>query len=328
MPSRRQFLGALGLAGGVIPLPLFSNTAPAKVPDAPPESLDIALLQMMPHGADQQANLKKADAFCRRAAKEGADIALMPEMWNIGYTGMAKPDVETTRFWRQQAVARDGEWVGHFRKLASELGIAIGVTYMEQWKPAPRNTLTLIDRHGRDVLTYAKVHLCAFAFEAALTPGDDWQAVDLDTAKGPVRVGSMICFDREFPESARSLMLAGAEVVLTPNACPLDSLRIAQFQVRAHENSMAVAMTNYPAPMHNGHSVAFGAAGEPLADAGESEGIAHARVDLAGLRRYRQASIWGNAWRRPSRYGALTGETKVPVFERKNFYGAPFDPSA
>lgn len=318
MTTRRRFLGTLGLAGGAL-----AATGGASAGASAPDPLVIALLQMLPDGANQESNLKKADDFCRRAAKAGADIALMPEMWNIGYTGYHQPDAENTRVWRSQAVARDGHWVSHFHKLARELGMAIGVAYMEVWKPAPRNTLTLFDRHGNEVLTYAKVHLCEFAFEAALSPGDGWPVADLDTVKGPLRVGSMICFDREFPESARSLMLAGAELVLTPNACPLDPLRIAQFQVRALENSMAVAMTNYPAPMHNGHSVAFAAGGEPLVDAGEAEGIGYARLDLSALRAFRAKSIWGNAWRRPACYGALTAAQQLPVFERKNFFGKP-----
>ncbi len=48
--------------------------------------------------------------------------------------------------------------------------------------------------------------------ERNLTPGEDFYVTDLDTARGPVRVGAMICYDREFPESARLLMLKGAEL--------------------------------------------------------------------------------------------------------------------
>jgi predicted amidohydrolase len=49
-------------------------------------ALRIALLQMTADGTDQHANLHKGPAFCRRAKALGADIALFPEMWNIGYT--------------------------------------------------------------------------------------------------------------------------------------------------------------------------------------------------------------------------------------------------
>jgi predicted amidohydrolase len=48
--------------------------------------LTIALLQMTAHGTDQDANLAKGEAFCRRAQQMGADIVLFPEMWNIGYS--------------------------------------------------------------------------------------------------------------------------------------------------------------------------------------------------------------------------------------------------
>ena len=97
--------------------------------------------------------------------------------------------------------------------------MAIGVTLLERCPSGPRNTLVLFDRFGRRVLTYAKVHTCDFDVERNLTPGDDFYVADLDTAAGTVKVGAMICFDREFPESARILMLQGAELILTPNAC-------------------------------------------------------------------------------------------------------------
>src|SRR4051794_38026705 len=58
----------------------------------------------------------------------------------------------------------------------------------------------------------------------------------------------MICYDREFPESARVLMLGGAELILTPNACGLDADRLGQFRARAYENMVGVAMANYATP--------------------------------------------------------------------------------
>ena len=81
----------------------------------------------------------------------------------------------------------------------------------------------------------------------------------LDTAVGPVRVGAMICFDREFPESARILMLNGAELILVPNACPMEINRLAQLRARAYENMTAIATCNYPDSMPgcNGNSTVF-----------------------------------------------------------------------
>src|SRR5437588_10568653 len=118
--------------------------------------------------------------------------------------------------------------------------------------------MSLIDRHGDIVMTYAKVHTCDFgAQEWTLTPGEDFYVCSLDTEQGALKVGAMICYDREFPESARILMLKGAEVILTPNSCPLEINRLSQYRARAFENMVALAMANYAAPQDNGHSIAF-----------------------------------------------------------------------
>ena len=61
--------------------------------------LTVALLQMLSHGVDQDANLAKADAFCRRAYALGAAIVLFPEMWNIGYTSFYE-EGGPSDFWR------------------------------------------------------------------------------------------------------------------------------------------------------------------------------------------------------------------------------------
>ena len=335
MPNRRQFLEAVGATGGLLAGSVTktgsgataqeSSTAQA-AGEKPTNCLRIAMMQALPDAANQEKNLRIAERYCREAADRDADILLMPEMWNIGYRGFAQFDAATTENWQRQATPIDGSWVGRLRERAAELNLAVAATYLQQWPEKPRNTISLIDRHGEIVLTYAKVHTCDFAFEAALTPGEGWSAVDLDTAAGKVRVGAMICFDREFPESARSLMLCGAEVVLTPNACLLDSLRLAQFQVRAMENAMAVVMTNYPAPQNNGQSVAYDAGGMQITRAREEEGLFLADIDLDAVRFQRQRGLWGNAWRRPHRYKSLTGLVDFSEFRRKDAYGSPFEP--
>lgn len=109
-----------------------------------------------------------------------------------------------------------------FRRLARELRIAIAITYLETGPTLPRNTLTLVDSEGADIFTYAKVHICAWdAPEESCAPGDEFCVGDVRAGAEVAKIGAMICFDREFPESARLLMLKGAEVVLTPNACEL-----------------------------------------------------------------------------------------------------------
>jgi N-carbamoylputrescine amidase len=312
--------------------------------------LTVALLQLLSHGKDQEANLAKGDAACRQARERGADIALFPELWNIGYTdfpgcpqdfdqlGAESPEqLEARARWQAQAIDRDGPFVQHFRRLARDLEMAIALTYLERWPGAPRNSVSLIDRRGEIVLTYAKVHTCDFSLEAACTPGAGFFVAPLDTPHGPVQAGAMICYDREFPESARILMLQGAELVLTPNSCPLEANRLGQFRARAFENMLGVAMANYPAPQQNGHSVAFdGRAFEPngrsretlVVEAGELEGIYLAGFDLAALRAYRQRETWGNAFRRPHRYGLLTASEVAAPFVRTDAAGKAYDPAS
>jgi predicted amidohydrolase len=302
-----------------------AEPSPQATPHPPEEILHVAALQMDAARNDQESNLKKADRFCRWAKERGADVVLFPEMWNIGYTPFQGTDPADRTAWQAQAVERDGAWVGHFRKLAQELEMAIAATYLEAWPGAPRNSLTLIDRKGRDLFTYAKVHTCDFSnFEAATTPGEEFHVGDLETAKGPIAMGAMVCFDREFPESARILMHKGAEVILCPNACLLDDLRIAQFQVRAHENSVCTVMTNYPEPFMNGRSVAFDVGGGEIMQAGAAEGIYSALFHMPSMRQYRRTTIWGDAFRRPHRYGALLETTKLQVWERETGLGEPF----
>ncbi len=276
--------------------------------------LRVALLQLRGAGYDRGESLERGSAACRRAAAEGADIALFPEMWSTGY---AFPDDDLDR-WRRQALDRHDPWVAAHAGLAKELGMAIAVTYLERTDDGPRNTLTLFDRRGREALTYAKVHTCDFDLpEQALTPGAGFPVTRLETRPGPVDVGAMICFDREFPEAARLLALGGAELILVPNACELEENRLGQVRARAFENMTAVAVANYAAPQENGHStvvdpIAFDADGRGrdtrVFEAAEAESVCVVRLDLGALRAWREREVWGMRCRRPGVYGALAGD--------------------
>jgi predicted amidohydrolase len=290
-------------------------------------SLTVALLQLRSPGPEPGRALREGERACREAVRLGADLALFPEMWQVGYAPCPADD-DGRRAWSDLATETDGAFVGRFRELAAELGIAVVITYLQRWDGAPRNAATVIDRHGRIVLTYAKVHTCDFAMEAALTPGDGFRVADLDLPEGLVRIGVMVCYDREFPESARALMLDGAEVILTPNACPLTDDRIGQFRARAFENMVGVAMANYAAPDPggcNGRSVAFSGIsyapdGSPvdheLVEAGRGEGIHLAAFDLVALRAYRRRETLGDAYRKPGAYASLVSDAPAPVFAR------------
>lgn len=287
--------------------------------------LKIALLQIAPTDS-LEGNLEKGTAACRRAKELGADIALFPEMWSNGYRIYGRPAEE----WKAEAISAESEFVRAFGRLAGELDMAVGVTLLEAWEGGPRNTLLLFDRFGERKLTYAKVHTCDFDVERNLTPGEDFYVTDLDTACGPVRVGAMICYDREFPESARLLMLKGAELILTPNACPMELNRLSQLRARAFENMLAVATCNYPdsVPDCNGGSSVFdgvaylpelaGSRDTCLLQAGGEEGVYLAGLDLDMLRAYRGREVHGNAYRRPKKYALLTDTRIYEPFIRAN----------
>ncbi len=271
----------------------------------------IALLQLLP-GNDTKEQLRIGKTACEKAKTMGADIALFPEMWSSGYK---IPQDE--KIINDMAISADNEFVQEFKKLACELKIAIGITFLEAHEPKPLNSIILFDRNGKEVLHYSKVHTCDFDLEKMLSRGKDFYAADLDIGRGTVRVGSMICFDREFPESARILMLKGAELILAPNACPMEINRLAALRTRAYENMLAVATCNYPAgqPDCNGHSTVFDGvawlSNEPgvrdmcIFKAPEEEGIYLAVINLDMLREYRAHEIMGNKYRHPDSYGSL-----------------------
>ncbi|MDD7610245.1 MAG: carbon-nitrogen hydrolase family protein [Spirochaetales bacterium] len=279
--------------------------------------LKIALLQIAPCKTLEE-NLEKGIVCCRKAKERGADIALFPEMWSNGYNIYGRHFDE----WKAEAISADSDFINTFGEIAKELDMAVGITLLEKYENAPRNSLVLFDRFGKKKFVYAKVHTCDFDVERNLTPGDDFYVTTLDTAIGDVKVGAMICYDREFPESARILMLKGAELILVPNACPMEINRLSQLRGRAYENMTAIATCNYPetVPDCNGGSSVFdGVAYLPelpesrdtcILQADGKEGIYLAELNLEQLRNYRKREVHGNAYRHPKKYGLLT-DTKI-----------------
>lgn len=289
------------------------------------KNLKVALLQLLPEET-LEGNLQKGLEYCRKAKDMGADIVLFPEMWSAGYNIPVDIDELKTK-----AVPADSKFVNSFGQLANELDIAIGITFLEEYIPLPRNTICLFDRFGKNVLTYAKVHTCDFGDECRLTPGNDFFTAELNTAKGNVKIGTMICYDREFPESARILMLKGAELILVPNACPMEINRLSQLRARAYENMVGIATVNYPKGKIdcNGHSSAFdGIAYSPdqsgsrdtlIIEAGEQEGIYMADFPVDEIREHRNREVHGNAYRHPKKYSLLVSEKIEEPFIRSDY---------
>lgn len=287
--------------------------------------LRVAVLQIMAE-KNAEENRLNGEKACREAKEKGAELAIFPEMFSCGYNIPENLDEL-----RELAVPADGEFVSFFGQLAAELEMAIAITFLEQHDPLPRNTVRLYDRFGKALFTYAKVHTCDFGDEQRLSHGDEFFTAPLETTSGTVNVGAMICYDREFPESARILMLQGAELIIVPNACPMEINRISQLRARAYENMLGIVTVNYPIgkPDCNGHSTAFdgiayvpemcGSRDTMLLDAGEKAGVYTVDIPIEKIREYRSREVHGNAYRRPELYGALTENIKKPPFIRKNF---------
>lgn len=268
-------------------------------------TLRIALVQLAATDGLPATQRKAGTDACREVARRGADLVLFPELWSVGYE---------RGFDVARAEPIDGAFVAAFRALSIELGIAIGITWLEAVAGhAPRNAFALFDTTGALVLHTAKVHLCPWGPpDTACSAGDGFPVARLTTRAGGVDVGAMICFDREYPESARVLALAGAELILVPNACHLGAdapevgdVRLAQLRGRAFENLVAIAMANYAAPAYDGHSCLIEADGRVAWLAGTEPQVAVADLDLARLRTFRQAEAARSMARRPDRYGSL-----------------------
>jgi len=250
----------------------------------------VALLQIAPFGDDRQRNLQKGLICCRQAKSMGADLALFPELWTAS------------------AIGRHSDFFLSFLALAKELSMNIALTYLETHQPKPRNSVSIVNRDGEAVLNYSKVFICDFGqtefhqigCDVNCSPGESFDVCTLTGAEGEVRVGAMICADREFPEPAAQLVLNGAEIIVVPNACQWDDIRTAGLKTRAFENLVGVAMSNYPAPRNNGQSQAYtcvpwkdGRANQMLiAKAGEQEEILLATFDMDEIRAFRKAESW------------------------------------
>ena len=258
---------------------------------------------------------------CREAKANGADIALFPEMWSSGYT------FPHNKEWLEQnSISLNSKYVKQFSEISLKLNMAIAITLLEKHEPKPRNTVCLFDRHGKLVYCYIKVHICDFGEdddEGVLDAGENFYVEELDTKEGMIKVGSMICYDREFPESARILMIKGAELILVPNACPMEINRLSQLRGRAYENMLAIATCNYPA-LHrgcNGHSTLFDGViyntetGAPrdmlVSETGDEEGVFFAELDVDMLRKYRSREIGGLKNRRTELYRLITEYIQV-----------------
>jgi predicted amidohydrolase len=231
----------------------------------------------------------------RAAAAAGADVVVFPEMYSNGYATFNADDEMAEARWRQEALPLDGSYMEKFREAARAQRIHVVATLLERGSPDPFNSALLIDDRGDTVLHHRKVHTCFFDTpEKACGRGDTFGSVEIVTADGPVRVGLMICMDREYAQAAMQLSAEGVEIALVPNCCHLavdpvvGDVRIAQARGRAFEAVMGLAVANYPAPRCDGRSFAVDPLGRILTMTDGRAGLALAKFDLGLIRKTRQ----------------------------------------
>lgn len=163
---------------------------------------------------NSEETLAKADRLVRQAAGKGAKIILLQELFETPYF------CQLQKFEYLELAKPLGEnpAVNHFRKVARELDVVLPVSFFERAGNTQFNSVAVIDADGEILGVYRKTHIpdgLPYAEKFYFTPGDTGFKV-WDTRYGRIGVG--ICWDQWFPETARSLALLGAEILLFPTA--------------------------------------------------------------------------------------------------------------
>ena len=159
-------------------------------------------------------NIEKADAMVRRAAQQGAQVILLPELFE-------RPYFCQERRYEYYAFAKpvlENDAVRHFLSVAKELEVVIPVSFYEKDGCTLYNSVAMVDADGSLMGVYRKTHIPDdhyYQEKFYFTPGNTGFRV-WDTRYGKIGVG--ICWDQWFPETARCLALAGAEMILYPTA--------------------------------------------------------------------------------------------------------------
>lgn len=261
----------------------------------------VAIVQHKYKSTDRAINTEDGLSIVEQAKCMNADIVLFPECFITGY----ELPIEN-----KDALNDSNEYIEQFCAKAKELNIGIVLTALTKGIQKPQNTAYLIDKTGRIIIKYSKVHTCDFADEACLESGNGFFVADFED----IKIGIMICYDREYPESARVLMLKGAEIILVPNDCAAMAPRVRALSTRAYENMVGVVMANPPG-QNAGCSCAFSPIcwdengncidntifmGDALTD-----GIFIAEFDIDKLRNYRGQEMIGNTFRKVKAYSEL-----------------------
>ena len=180
---------------------------------AEPRPVSVAALQFSCDW-NGDSNIAKAEAAVRAAARAGAQIILLPELFETPYFCIEQ-DVRHLQLARAVDASRA---VQHFRALARELQVVLPVSFFESAGRAFFNSVAIVDADGSVLGVYRKTHIPngpGYQEKNYFSPGDTGFKV-WDTRFARIGVG--ICWDQWFPESARVMALLGAELLFFPTA--------------------------------------------------------------------------------------------------------------
>ena len=233
--------------------------------------LTIALAQLSPQLRQTEANVETIGRILSEHPE--ADLAVFPELFLSGYT--------TNRL-EELAVDLENPMIEHIAGAAKKNSTAIVFGAVERFNGGYANSAVYIDRYGTLAGIYRKTHLYGAEREAYL-PGDELLIANLEGSK----VGLMICFDVEFPEVARALAEAGADLLITisANMEPFERDHQVFCTARALENGVPHAYVNQVGRgeefTFTGGTLAVSADGDFLAEAGSAgERVLDIELDL------------------------------------------------
>jgi len=263
---------------------------------------------------DVGTNVKRVTELVREAHAQGAQIILPSELFEGHYFCQTQKEEDFAR-------ARPAEGhptIRHFQELAKQLGVVIPVSFYEAAGPEYYNSVAVIDADGTNLGVYRKSHIPdgpGYQEKFFFKPGNTgFRAF----ATKHATIGVAICWDQWFPETARAMALAGADILFYPTAIgsepeepDFDSRDSWQRVMIGHAvaNAAGVVAANRVGTEGDmtfyGSSFVCDARGDKLAELGRSEqGIALAKLDPAQIRRIR-ASMGFFRDRRPDLYGNL-----------------------
>lgn len=222
-------------------------------------------------------NVEKAERRIRAAAADGADLVVLPEVWNLGYFAFDS--------YAEGAEPVDGETMTRLGELADELDLYLhSGSIIERDGDDLYNMSGLFSPSGELLDTYRKIHLYGYDSREneLLTPGERVVAVETDVAT----IGLTTCYDLRFPELYRALADRGVDLLLITSAWPIPRLEhwLMLNRIRAVENQVVLAAANLVGDNQGvemaGHSVVVDPWATPLANAGFGDRTVAADVDL------------------------------------------------